>query len=110
MTRDLKPFRVNDCWFENKYFISFVNKEWKSLKVEGRSDYVIKEKHKQLKGSLGRWNTEVFGRLNLEVQEGKDDINEVGKFLSCCKEDQVYELVIIRSSVIILMWKSLVIK
>ncbi|KAI5447916.1 hypothetical protein KIW84_015383 [Lathyrus oleraceus] len=74
-----------------------------SLKVEGRSEYVIKEKHKQLKGSLGRWNTGVFGRLNLEVQEGKDEINEVDEFLSCCKEDQVKEIVIIRISVIILM-------
>lgn len=35
-----KSFKVNDYWFDNKDLISFVEKEWKSFVVEGRSDVV----------------------------------------------------------------------
>lgn len=47
-----KPFKTNDCWFENKGFLKFVENEWKKFKVGGRSDYIIKGKFKLLKGSL----------------------------------------------------------
>lgn len=51
-----KPFRFLDCWFDNKDLIGFVEKEWKSLRVEGRSDNVTKEKLKILKGRLRNRN------------------------------------------------------
>lgn len=55
-----KPFKVNDGWFDNKDFLPFVKQEWGKLRVAGRSDFVIKEKLRQLKDSLRRWNYEVF--------------------------------------------------
>lgn len=35
----------------------------------GRSDFVLKEKLKLLKVSIKKWNDEVFGRLDLVVEE-----------------------------------------
>lgn len=35
----------------------------------GQSDFVLKEKLKLLKVSIKKWNEEVFGRLDLEVEE-----------------------------------------
>ncbi|XP_058732668.1 uncharacterized protein LOC131604227 [Vicia villosa] len=39
-----KPFKFNNEWFSFDSFIPFVEKEWKSIKVEGRGDFVLKEK------------------------------------------------------------------
>lgn len=51
----MKPFKTNDSWFHNKYFFKFVEDEWKSIEVEGRSNLVIKEKLKALKVILKKW-------------------------------------------------------
>lgn len=51
-----KPFKTNNCWFNNKDLLKFMRKEWNVIKVEGRSDFVIKEKLKILKVNLRRWN------------------------------------------------------
>ncbi|XP_058756017.1 uncharacterized protein LOC131629235 [Vicia villosa] len=47
-----KPFKFNNEWFSLDSFIPFVENEWKSLKVEGRGDYVLKEKLRLLKDKL----------------------------------------------------------
>lgn len=92
-----KPFKFNESWFRNKDFVLFVEKELKDMNVQGRSDYVIKEKLRLLKGRL-RWrNSEVFGRINIQVKDGKEEINEVDELLSFCKENQVAYLVNRRS-------------
>lgn len=39
-----KTFMVNSEWFFNSDFLPFVEKEWRILRVEGRGDYVLKEK------------------------------------------------------------------
>lgn len=39
-----KPFKVNNEWFANGEFISFVENEWKAITVVGRGDYVLKKK------------------------------------------------------------------
>lgn len=49
-----KPFNVLNVWFENINFFPFVEKEWSSLRVHGRSDFMLKEKLRLLKGSLRR--------------------------------------------------------
>lgn len=50
-----------------KTLSSFVEKELKELRVEGISDFFIKEKIKLLKGSLKMWNKDVFGWFVLKV-------------------------------------------
>lgn len=105
-----KPFKVNDRWFENKEFIVLVEKEWADLRISGQSDFVLKKKLKQLKVSLRRWNVEVFGRMNLQVEDNLDEINAVDDLLSYCKETNVKDLVCMRSLAISLLWKNLVSK
>ncbi|XP_058741918.1 uncharacterized protein LOC131614336 [Vicia villosa] len=58
-----KPFRFNNEWFAFESFIPFVEGEWKGLKIEGRGDFVLKEKFRLLKDKLKWWNKEVFGRI-----------------------------------------------
>ncbi|XP_058776659.1 uncharacterized protein LOC131650978 [Vicia villosa] len=49
--------------------------EWKKLVVEGRGDYVLKEKLNRIKERLKGWNKTVFGRIDLEVEDSVRDIN-----------------------------------
>ncbi|XP_058732644.1 uncharacterized protein LOC131604201 [Vicia villosa] len=61
-----KPFKFNNEWFSFDSFIPFVEGEWKSLKLEGRADYVLKEKLRILKDKLKKWNKEVFCKIDLK--------------------------------------------
>lgn len=101
---------MNDSWFKNNEFIKFVDKEWKEIKVEERSDNVIKEKFKNLKDRLRRWNKETFGWIDLKVDEGVKVINKEENILSSCVGHQVEELMVRRSSVVSTMWRNLAIK
>lgn len=70
-----KAFKVNNCWFDHKDFVSFVEDSWKSMKIEGKQAYVLKEKFKSLRNSLRKWNKEIFGWLDLKVNEAVSRIN-----------------------------------
>ncbi|XP_058783382.1 uncharacterized protein LOC131658063 [Vicia villosa] len=70
-----KPFKFNNEWFSFDSFIPFVENEWKSLKVEGRGDYVLKEKLRLLKDKLRSWNKDVFGRIELEMEDRACKLN-----------------------------------
>ncbi|XP_058725657.1 uncharacterized protein LOC131596949 [Vicia villosa] len=71
-----KPFKVNKEWFSNKGFIPFVRKEWLSIKVYGRGDFVLKEKLRILKEKLRWWNANIFGKFDLEVEENVRILND----------------------------------
>ncbi|XP_058776799.1 uncharacterized protein LOC131651145 [Vicia villosa] len=70
-----KPFRFNNEWFAFESFIPFVEGEWMSLKIEGRGDFVLKEKLRLLKDKLKWWIKEVFGRIELEMEDGVREMN-----------------------------------
>ncbi|XP_058776769.1 uncharacterized protein LOC131651118 [Vicia villosa] len=70
-----KPLKFNNEWFTDKNFILFVEKEWRGLDVQGRGDFVLKEKLRLLKDRLRWWNMNVFGKFDLEVEEGVRDLN-----------------------------------
>ncbi|XP_058741852.1 uncharacterized protein LOC131614256 [Vicia villosa] len=72
-----KPFKFNNEWFQNKDFIGFVEKEWKGLEVHGRGNFVLKEKLRLLKSKLRWWNTTVFGKIDMELEEGVKEINAI---------------------------------
>lgn len=57
--------------------------------VEGRRNYVIKEKFNTLKGRLRKWNTVFFVKVNMEVEDNKAQINKIYALLAICKEEQV---------------------
>ncbi|XP_058746530.1 uncharacterized protein LOC131619457 [Vicia villosa] len=64
-----KPFKCNNEWFSNKDFIPFVEKEWKAIQVYGRGDFILEEKFRIIKERLRWWNSSVFGKLDLEIEE-----------------------------------------
>ncbi|XP_058721686.1 uncharacterized protein LOC131593278 [Vicia villosa] len=70
-----KTFIFNNEWFTFASFFPFVEKEWNAFRVEGRGDFVLKEKLRLLKERLRWWNKEEFGKIDLEVEEGVRDIN-----------------------------------
>lgn len=55
--------------------MKFVQDSWNSFVVNGRGDYVIKEKLKLLKGRLRWWNKEVFGYKDLQIERIVKDLN-----------------------------------
>ncbi|XP_058775507.1 uncharacterized protein LOC131649767 [Vicia villosa] len=57
-------------------FLHFVESEWKAIKVCGRGDFVLKEKFRIIKDRLRWWNKSVFGKYDLEVDEGVRELNE----------------------------------
>lgn len=58
-------------------FLLFVEKEWAGLDVKGRGDFVLKEKLRLHKGRLSLWNINVFGKYDLEVEEGAMELNVI---------------------------------
>ncbi|XP_045791549.1 uncharacterized protein LOC123886261 [Trifolium pratense] len=72
-----KPFRVINGWLDHPDFISFVESSWKSFVVHGKKAYVLKEKFKLLKESLRKWNREIFGFLDLNIEKTVKDINDI---------------------------------
>lgn len=64
-----KPFRVLNCWLKDPRFHKFVEDGWNGLVINGSSSYVLKEKLKQLKVMMKKWNTEVFGNLGVKKKE-----------------------------------------
>ncbi|XP_058760861.1 uncharacterized protein LOC131634226 [Vicia villosa] len=72
-----KPFKFNNEWFRDKEFHIFVEKEWKDLNVSGRGDFVLKEKMRLLKPRLRWWNSNVFRRIDLDIENDVNVINRV---------------------------------
>lgn len=65
-----KPFRFNNEWLKNKYFLLLREKEWNALVVHSRGDFVLKQKLSLFKTKLKWWNIIFFEKLDLEVEEG----------------------------------------
>ncbi|XP_058732795.1 uncharacterized protein LOC131604368 [Vicia villosa] len=74
-----KPFCFNNSWFKHEDFNAFVAQEWKKMEVRGRGDFVLYEKLKKLKERLREWNREVFGWIDLKVEDAKEKINTLDK-------------------------------
>ncbi|PNY01680.1 cysteine-rich receptor-like protein kinase, partial [Trifolium pratense] len=70
-----KPFRVVNAWLEHPDFKTFVESSWKSYNIQGKKAFVLKEKLKLLRESLKKWNKEVFGILDLNIDKTVADIN-----------------------------------
>lgn len=77
-----KPFRFNSCWPDHAEFKSFVSQEWCKFSVVGKKAFVIKEKLKFLRDKLKRWNKEVFGWLDLNIETTDDDLNALNGLVS----------------------------
>ncbi|XP_058782261.1 uncharacterized protein LOC131656596 [Vicia villosa] len=85
-------FLVSDV-IVNKWgvFIPFVEKEWKEMEVEGRGDFILKEKLRRLKGRLNWWNISVFGKIDLEMEDSANEVKCGDSKLEECSEDLIGE-------------------
>jgi exonuclease III len=72
-----KPFRVINGWFDHPDFYSFVESRWKSFDVRGKKAYVLKEKFRLLKECLRKWNKEVYGFIDLNIEKTVKELNEL---------------------------------
>lgn len=58
-----KPFRFNNCWLAHPGFKKIVEDSWMDGSAEGWKAIVLKDKMKAVKLAIKRWNTEVFGSI-----------------------------------------------
>lgn len=55
--------------------------EWENLTVNGRGDFILYEKLRGLNNHLKEWNQEVFGWIDLKVNEEVGNINDLDNLL-----------------------------
>ncbi|KAK2351032.1 hypothetical protein QL285_097633 [Trifolium repens] len=72
-----KPFRVINGWFDHPDFFSFVKQCWMGFVVHGKKAFVLKEKFRMLKECLRKWNKEVFGYMDLNIEKIVNDLNNI---------------------------------
>ncbi|XP_058776653.1 uncharacterized protein LOC131650973 [Vicia villosa] len=72
-----KPFKVFNAWFQHKDFLGFVKTAWDSFQVRGKKYFVIREKFRMLKEKLIWWNKHVFGWIDLKIDDGVEELNEL---------------------------------
>jgi hypothetical protein len=82
-----KPFRVINGWFDHPDFLSFVEQCWMSFVVNGNKAFVLKEKFRMLKECLRKWNKEVFGYLDLNIEKTVNDLNDIEGLLGGDDDD-----------------------
>ncbi|GAU32897.1 hypothetical protein TSUD_393180 [Trifolium subterraneum] len=71
-----KPFKFNNCWLEHADFIPFVKATWESMDIRGKKAFIVKQKMKRSKEALNKWNHEVFGIMDLNIEKTVKDLNE----------------------------------
>lgn len=71
-----KPFKVFNYWYEHLDFLEFVKREWNYFKVDGGVSHVLKEKFKLLRERLRWWNKNVFGWVDLKIEERVNTLND----------------------------------
>lgn len=76
-----KPFRFVNAWFHHAKFKEFVKDSWSQIQVSGNKAYVFKEKMKMLKEKLRVWNKEVFGVVDLNIEEDVKELNNLDQML-----------------------------
>jgi hypothetical protein len=77
-----KPFKFNNCWLEHADFIPFVKATWESMDILGKKAFIVKQKMKRLKEALNKWNHEVFGIMDLNIEKTVKDLNEVEEMIA----------------------------
>ncbi|XP_058760823.1 uncharacterized protein LOC131634151 [Vicia villosa] len=102
-----KTFRFNNLWFNHNYFSAFVEEEWKKIVVKGRGDYCLVEKLKALKGKIVKWNKEIYGWIDLNIEEAEKEMhffdNKFAHFAGNVSEEVVAK----RSRAAIDFWDNL---
>lgn len=80
------------------------------MNIKGRGDFVLYEKIKNIKLKLKAWNKEVFGWLNLKIEEKVDEHHELDQYLISNVGGYVSGAVEGRKVVADEIWKNLELK
>ncbi|XP_058759231.1 uncharacterized protein LOC131632499 [Vicia villosa] len=102
-----KPFRFNNLWFDHDSFFNFVELEWKKMSVKGRGDYCLVEKLKVLKGYIAKWNKDVFGWIDLKIDNAGKEMNFLDNQFAHFAGNVPEEMVLERSRANIEFWDNL---
>lgn len=81
-----KPFRVLNCWFEDKRFHEGVKESWSNNIMEGWGAFVRKEKLKGVNVALKRWNLVEFGMFQRKQKQRVKDLNS----LICWRNNEIW--------------------
>jgi hypothetical protein len=95
-----KPFRFNNYWLKDKEFNDIVAQAWSKPTNKGWMTHVFREKLKNLKEALKKWNTEKYGAIDSKVPllicriqelevEGENRVlltEELLEWKNCCEQ------------------------
>ncbi|XP_058776636.1 uncharacterized protein LOC131650960 [Vicia villosa] len=105
-----KPFRFNNAWFAHEGFLKFLEEEWAKIQVNGSGEFILYEKLKRMKVCIRKWNREVFGWIDLCVEEKVESLNNLDNLLAEHHGEDISRLVDDRFNVTSDLWKSLSLK
>ncbi|XP_058746958.1 uncharacterized protein LOC131619936 [Vicia villosa] len=105
-----KVFKVHRGWLEHKDFKDFVSKEWNEFNVKGSRAFVLKENLKMLRARLRWWNINVFGWINLKVDNEVSTMNILEDQLMQFDEEPSTEELETRRNQQEVIWRNLKLK
>lgn len=70
-----KPFKFINGWLKHKDSKAFIEEKWKEHEVEGWMAQIVKEKLKYVKEKLKVWNKEVYGIMDLNMENIVREMN-----------------------------------
>ncbi|XP_058776288.1 uncharacterized protein LOC131650601 [Vicia villosa] len=96
-----------DRFLLSSSFIDDWKEEWKSLEVKGRGDFCLVQKLKALKSKISAWNKEVFGWIDLNIDEAGKEMHFLDNKFAIFAGNVSEEVVVRRSKVAIEFWDNL---
>lgn len=70
-----KPFKLFKRWFNHEGFRPFLEEACQSMQINGKPGFILKETLRTLKVKIRIWSKEVFGVLDLEVNNAINEFN-----------------------------------
>lgn len=71
-----RPFRFMDMWLSNPSCMKLAKDTWNEVQVNGWAGFMIMQKLKAVKDRLKVWNKEVFGDVNLALQQIEAELHQ----------------------------------
>ncbi|XP_077222163.1 uncharacterized protein LOC143856007 [Tasmannia lanceolata] len=78
-----KPFKFHDMWLEDLSLYEVVDKAW-AIKCKGNPLFKVTKKLKEVKRCIKIWNSDVFGRVDIQLPLAKKTLDSIQSRL---KED-----------------------
>ncbi|CAK8534728.1 unnamed protein product [Lathyrus sativus] len=102
-----KSFEVFECWYDHPDFTPSVQHDWSSFIVNGSAAHILNRNFQLLRERLCWWNTNVFGRVDLQIDGYADSLNNVELAFSENDFGVTLEDLAVRSNVQQQFWEKL---